>query len=67
MRSYKLKDTYYDCKCGGTFYVDLNARSYGISPCIYSFVCDKCNQRKFMPNKDEMRLMTDIKYQVRKT
>lgn len=54
---YNLKDTYYDCRCGGKFYVDLSAQTYGVSPTKYHYECDQCKTRKVMPNKDEMRLM----------
>lgn len=55
MHTYRLKNSYYSCFCGGTFFVDLLAKIYGIAPCLYTFVCDRCGKRKVMACEKEVR------------
>lgn len=64
---YTLKTSYYSCHCGGTFYVDLRAQSYGIYPCIYNYICDKCGARKSMTCKEEVESLVKIQNKVELT
>lgn len=51
-----MADLYYrHADCGGTFYVDFGRESYGIAPCVYKYLCDKCGAEKWMPCIEEVR------------
>lgn len=58
---YKLKNSYYDCGCGGRFYVDLMAKIYNIAPALYNYICDKCGRRKTMACEQEVRDLAKVK------
>ena len=60
MRTYKLENSYYACGCGGTFYVDLSAQVYNISPAIYNYICDRCGKRKTMACEAEVRELAKV-------
>lgn len=55
MRTYRIESTYYKCRCGGTFQIDLKAQSLRIDPVFYTYVCDGCGWVKRMFCEEEMK------------
>ncbi len=60
LMKYQLKNRYYDCFCGGKFYVLIGAKSYGIAPCLYLYKCEKCGKTKIMACREEVRELSGI-------